>query len=46
MTGVGGRPEIVIEGANDIDGKWKVTIVLVAIATIYSYSVSCYSYHI
>ena len=36
MTGVDGRPEIIIEGANDIDGKWKVTIVLVAIATIYS----------
>ena len=24
MTGVGGRPEIIIEGANEIDGKWKV----------------------
>ena len=24
MTGVGGRPEIVIEGANEIDGKWQV----------------------
>ena len=24
MTGVGGRPEVIIEGANEIDGKWKV----------------------
>lgn len=24
MTGVGGRPEIIIEGANEINGKWKV----------------------
>ena len=24
MTGVGGRPEIIIEGANEIDEEWKV----------------------
>lgn len=24
MTGVGGRPEIIIEGANEIHGKWMV----------------------
>ncbi|XP_068673133.1 lipase maturation factor 2-like [Montipora foliosa] len=23
MTGVGGRPEVVIEGSNDLDGPWK-----------------------
>lgn len=23
MTGVGGRPEIIIEGSNNIDGPWK-----------------------
>ncbi len=24
MTGVGGRPEIVIEGSDSLDGPWKV----------------------
>ena len=24
MTGVGGRPEVVIEGSNDLDGPWLV----------------------
>ena len=24
MTGVGGRPELIIEGANSEDGPWKV----------------------
>jgi len=24
MTGVDGRPEIIIEGANDVNGDWKV----------------------
>ena len=24
MTGVGGRPEIVIEGSDSVDGPWKV----------------------
>ena len=24
MTGVGGRPEIIIEGSNSLDGPWKV----------------------
>lgn len=23
MTGLDGRPEIIIEGSNDIDGPWK-----------------------
>lgn len=23
MTGVGGRPEVIIEGSNSIDGPWK-----------------------
>lgn len=24
MTGVGGRPELIIEGTNDLNGQWKV----------------------
>lgn len=24
MTGVGGRPELIIEGSNDLDGPWLV----------------------
>ena len=24
MTGVGGRPEVIIEGSNDLDGPWLV----------------------
>ena len=24
MTGVGGRPEVIIEGSNDLDGPWRV----------------------
>ena len=26
MTGVGGRPEVIIEGSNNIDGPWRVSI--------------------
>ena len=26
MTGVGGRPELVIEGSNNEDGPWKVCL--------------------
>ena len=25
MTGVGGRPEVVIEGSNDLEGPWMVS---------------------
>ena len=28
MTGVGGRPEVVIEGSDSIDGPWKVSGVM------------------
>ena len=24
MTGVGGRPELIIEGSNNLNGEWKV----------------------
>ncbi len=23
MTGVGGRPEVIVEGANSLEGPWK-----------------------
>lgn len=26
MTGVGGRPEVIIEGSNNIDGPWMVSM--------------------
>ena len=26
MTGVGGRPELIIEGSDDVEGPWKVAI--------------------
>ena len=32
MTGVGGRPELIIEGSNNLNGEWKVR------ATIYFFT--------
>ena len=32
MTGVGGRPEVIIEGSNDIEGPWMVGVLFTLLA--------------
>ena len=42
MTGVGGRPEVIIEGSNDLDGPWMVQYLLCSVSPVSVFSFSLF----